>query len=74
MKKVLFVVLLVASAFPGVPSAGALAAGLVYYAISYWIHAFSFFATASRSSTAAAGCCALGADRGGIAHDSNVVK
>ena len=30
MKKVLFVVLLVASAFPGVPSAGALAAGLVF--------------------------------------------
>ena len=30
MKKVLFVVLLVASAFPGVPSAGALAGGLVF--------------------------------------------
>ena len=30
MKKVLFVVLLVASAFPGVPSAAALAAGLVF--------------------------------------------
>ena len=30
MKKVLFVVLLVASALPGVPSAAALAAGLVF--------------------------------------------
>ena len=74
MKKVLFVLLLVASAFPGVPSAAALAAGLVYYAFSYWLNAFSFFAAASWSSTAAARRCALGADRSGIAHDSNVVK
>ena len=74
MKKVLFVLLLVASAFPGVPSAGALAAGLVYYAFSYWLNAFSFFATASRSASAAAGRCALGIDRGGIPYDRDVVN
>lgn len=73
MKKVLFVLLLVASAFPGVPSAGALAAGLVHYAFSYWLNAFSFFATASRSASAAARRCALGADRSGIALDCNAV-
>lgn len=49
-------------------------AGDVRYAISYRINAFSFFAAACRSSTAAAGCCALGADRAGIAYDSNVVN
>ena len=74
MKKVLFVVLLVASAFPGVPSAGALAAGLVYYAFSYWLHAFALFAAASWSASAAARRCALGADRSSIALDCNVVK
>ena len=46
----------------------------VHYAISYRINAFSFFAAASRSASAAARRCALGADRGGIAHDSNVVN
>ena len=49
-------------------------AGNVRYAFSYRLHAFSFFAAASWSSTVAARRCALGADRGGIAHDSNVVK
>lgn len=49
-------------------------AGDVRYAFSYWLNAFSFFATASRSASAAAGRCALGADRGGIAHDSDVVN
>ena len=48
-------------------------AGDVRYAISYWLNAFSFFAAASWSSTAAARRCALGTDRGGIAHDSNAV-
>lgn len=49
-------------------------AGDVRYAFSYWLNAFSFFATASWSASAAAGRCALGADRGGIAYDSNVVN
>ena len=48
-------------------------AGDVRYAISYRIHAFYFFATASRSSTVATRRCALGADCGGIAHDCNAV-
>ena len=48
-------------------------AGYVRYAFSYWLYAFALFAAASRSTSAAAGRCALGADRGGIAHDSNAV-
>ena len=48
-------------------------AGHVRYAISYWLNAFSFFATASRSASAAARRCALGADCRGIALGCNVV-
>ena len=49
-------------------------AGHVRYAFSYWLNAFSFFAAASWSASAAAGRCALGADCGGIAYDSDVVN
>ena len=81
MKKVLFAVLLTVSAFSGVPSAAALAAGLafalvtggVFTAFSYRLHAFSLFAAASRSPSAAARRCALGADRSGIALDCDAV-
>ena len=74
MKKVLFAVLLTVSAFPGVPSAAALAAGLVFALVTGGVFtAFSLFAAASRSPSAAARRCALGADRSGIALDCDAV-
>jgi hypothetical protein len=45
----------------------------VRYAFSYRLHAFSLFAAASRSPSAAARRCALGADRSGIALDCDAV-
>ena len=48
-------------------------AGNVRYAFSYRLHAFSLFAAASRSPSATARRCALGADRSGIAPDCNAV-
>ena len=48
-------------------------AGNVRYAFSYRLHAFALIPAASRSPSAAARSCALGADRGGIALDCNAV-